>query len=118
MKIITTYSRNLLFLIALVFVAASSSAQTDLQNEPKTDQKDTLINISSDIQYVPYGKMTKRNVSSSISSISGKDIEKNTVFSLGNTLFSKIPGLIVDQNGGEPGSDTPGFNVRGTGTFG
>lgn len=118
MKIITKYSRNLLFLMALLFVAASSSAQTDLQNEPKTDQKDTLINISSDIQHIPYGKMTKRNVSSSISSISGKDIEKNTVFSLGNTLFGKIPGLIVDQNGGEPGSDNPGFNVRGTGTFG
>ncbi|MDP4225324.1 MAG: SusC/RagA family TonB-linked outer membrane protein [Bacteroidota bacterium] len=117
MKFITTYFISMLFVMALVLVGAPSLAQ-DNPSKIANSKSDTLINISSDFQQVLYGKMPKRSVSSSISSISGKDIEKNTVFSLGNTLYGKIPGLILDQAGGEPGYDTPGFNVRGIGTFG
>ena len=56
--------------------------------------------------------------SASVFTISGKDIEKNSVFSLGNSLYGKIPGLILDQNSGEPGNDLPGFSFRGVQTFG
>jgi len=67
---------------------------------------------------VAYGQLSKREVTGSVSSITGKDIEKNTVFSLGNALYGKVAGMVVDQNSGEPGNDLPGFSLRGVTTFG
>lgn len=84
----------------------------------QTIQKDTLKGNFSGWQQIAYGKVKKESISSSINAVSGQEIEKNTVFSLGNALYGRIPGLILDQNGGEPGNDAPGFTVRGTGTFG
>lgn len=86
------------------------------QSEPVV--KDSAISVSGDFQRIAYGNFPKREVSASVTTISGKDIEKNTVFSLGNTLYGKIPGLILDQSSGEPGNDLPGLLVRGVSTFG
>lgn len=58
-----------------------------------------------------------RMVTSSISSISGYDITGNSVSTLGNVLFGKVPGLMVMQAAGEPGYDSPSFYIRGKHTF-
>ena len=58
-----------------------------------------------------------RLTTSSISAIDGQDVEGNSVSSLGNILFGKIPGLFVQQTSGEPGSDAPTFLIRGKHTF-
>lgn len=93
-------------------------AVTSLQAQKKPVVKDSVIHLSADLQAIAYGKVPKREVSASVVTLTGKDIEKNTVFSLGNALFGKVPGLIVDQNSGEPGNDLPGFSTRGVTTFG
>lgn len=94
-------------------------ADSDSQaNKVVIEQKDSLKGSFTGWQTIAYGKVTKESVSSSITGITGKEIEKNTVFSLGNALYGKIVGLTLDQNGGEPGNDAPGFTVRGVGTFG
>lgn len=69
-------------------------------------------------QVIAYGRLPKREITAAVSTLTGSDIEKNTVFSLGNTLYGRIPGLVVDQNSGEPGNDLPGFSMRGVTTFG
>ncbi len=89
-----------------------------IQAQKKSTQKDSIIHMSADLQAIAYGKVPKREVTASIVTLTGKDIEKNTVFSLGNALYGKVPGLIVDQNSGEPGNDLPGFSTRGVTTFG
>lgn len=58
-----------------------------------------------------------RLTTSSISAIDGQAVEGNSVSSLGNILFGKIPGLFVQQTSGEPGSDAPTFLIRGKHTF-
>ena len=58
-----------------------------------------------------------RLTTSSVSSISGNTVSNNTVSSLGNILYGKIPGLFVQQTSGEPGSDAPTFLIRGKHTF-
>ena len=55
---------------------------------------------------------------SSISTVQGKEIDKNSSYSLGNALYGLLPGLTVIQKSGEPGSDDVDFRIRGNGTFG
>lgn len=59
----------------------------------------------------------ERYVTSSISSIDGYDIQGNSVSTLGNVLYGRVPGLMVMQSAGEPGNDSPSFYVRGKHTF-
>ncbi|MEO7530478.1 MAG: SusC/RagA family TonB-linked outer membrane protein [Sediminibacterium sp.] len=123
MTILKNYSLRLLPLLALIFLLQTAFAQSRPRPSAAVNKRaqvnnDSLDNPSSAIQQVAYGTMKKRNVSASVSSITGKDIEKNTVFSLGNTLYGKIPGLTIDQNSGEPGADAPGISLRGVPTFG
>lgn len=99
-----------LSLITLPLWSMRVTAQTTAE-DPATDS-------SAQMQLITYGKRSKRSISSSVSTITGADVEKNTVFSLGNALYGKMPGLIVDQNSGEPGNDLPGLTVRGVQTFG
>ena len=97
---------------------AGISSDTSLCAQEKKVERDSAVSLSEGIQTVAYGKFPKREISAAVSTIQGKDIEKNTVFSLGNSLFGKIPGLILDQSSGEPGNDLPGLLVRGVSTFG
>lgn len=90
---------------------------TMLNAQGMPSAKDTT-RVEEEVQVIAYGRLPKREITSAVSSITGADIEKNTVFSLGNTLYGRVPGLIVDQNSGEPGNDLPGFSMRGVPTFG
>lgn len=60
-----------------------------------------------------YGKRTIHSVTSSISTVTGQEISKKSVFSFGNALFGCLPGLHVKQPTGEPGNDNPTFYIRG-----
>ncbi|MEI7423813.1 MAG: SusC/RagA family TonB-linked outer membrane protein [Prolixibacteraceae bacterium] len=95
-----------------------STTPDNLSAEVKTAQKDTLKSSLSGWQNIAYGRVRKESIGSSVSSISGKDVEKNTVFSLGNALYGRIAGLTLSQTSGEPGNDAPGLTIRGVGTFG
>ncbi|MCK9413103.1 MAG: SusC/RagA family TonB-linked outer membrane protein [Prolixibacteraceae bacterium] len=55
---------------------------------------------------------------SSVSTVQGKVIDKNSSYSTGNSLYGLLPGLIVRQQSGEPGSEDADFRIRGNGTFG
>ncbi len=100
------------------FLSVASILISTAEAQNKLAVKDSVVHLSADQQVVAYGQLSKREVTGSVSSITGKDIEKNTVFSLGNALFGKVAGMVVDQNSGEPGNDLPGFSLRGVTTFG
>jgi len=124
-KLIIIHISKILSLLAIILWCRTASAQNNKTTEPaplspktQTAQKDSLQGSFSGLQPIAYGTVKKESVSSSISTIGGKEIGKNTVFSLGNALYGRIPGLTLSQNGGEPGNDAPGFSVRGVGTFG
>ncbi|MEI6142396.1 MAG: TonB-dependent receptor plug domain-containing protein [Mariniphaga sp.] len=124
-KLIIMHITKILIFLAIVLWCGTASAQNNQTDKSKpqsvnvaTAQKDSLKGSFSGWQEIAYGTVKKESVSSSISTISGNEIGKNTVFSLGNALYGRIPGLTLSQNGGEPGNDVPGFNVRGTKTFG
>jgi TonB-linked SusC/RagA family outer membrane protein len=97
------------FLIIIITFNGWVRAQ---DNDRETLQKqDTIRNI-------PYGTQPSWAVSGSISTVSGEELQKTFAPNLGNALFGRLPGLTVLQNGSEPGLDSPGLMIRGTGTFG
>jgi TonB-linked SusC/RagA family outer membrane protein len=100
------------------FAAVVLLLQTHAQAQQTGLSRDSAVQASDEMQVIAYGELPKRSVTGTVSSISGKDLEKNTVFSLGNALFGKIAGLVVTANSGEPGNDLPSFALRGVTTFG
>lgn len=124
-KLFKIYHFRILSLMTFILwgvVVSAQENQTAGLTPPKTTgptmTNDSLKGTFSGWQQIPYSYVLKESITSSISAVNGNEIGKNTVFSLGNTLYGRIPGLIMDQNGGEPGNDAPGYNVRGVGTFG
>lgn len=67
---------------------------------------------------IAYGWQPAWRVTGALSTVSGADLEKNFTTNLANTLFGRLPGLTVMQNGGEPGNDSPSVLARGVNTFG
>ena len=66
-----------------IFLIALQTTEM-LQAQTKPVKKDSIVHLSEDLQAIAYGKVKRRQVTSSINTLTGDDIEKNTVFSLGN----------------------------------
>lgn len=64
---------------------------------------------------VGYGTQSKRNVTSSIGSVTSDEIENYPVQQVGQALQGKVAGLQIVQNSGSPGSSLT-VRIRGTGT--
>lgn len=64
---------------------------------------------------VGYGTQNKRNLTSSISSVSPKDIVGQPVQQVGQALQGKVAGVQIIQNSGSPGSSLM-VRIRGAGT--
>ena len=80
--------------------------------------QDSLINKQKMIQQVAYGTQPAWMVSGAISTVKGSELLRSFTTDLGNTLYGRLSGLTVRQGSGEPGLDSPTFNVRGLNTFG
>lgn len=57
-----------------------------------------------DVQVIAYGTTTKRLNTGSVATITAKDIEKQPVSNPLATLVGRVPGLVVTQQSGVPGS--------------
>ena len=68
-----------------------------------------------EVVVVGYGTQSKRNITSSISSVSSKDISNYPVQQVGQALQGKVAGLQIIQNSGSPGSALT-VRIRGIGT--
>ncbi|MDR0714899.1 MAG: SusC/RagA family TonB-linked outer membrane protein [Bacteroidales bacterium] len=73
-------------------------------------ERDSLV-------FVAYGEQRKERVVSSVSTVSGEDLGKSQVSTLGNTFFGRFPGMTVIQTNGEPGYDEASVYLRGQHTL-
>lgn len=80
------------------------------------------INLSEDSKFldevvvVGYGTQRKSTLTGAISNISGSEITTTKVSNVGQAIEGKIPGVVIRQQSGEPGSTTTNINIRGFGT--
>lgn len=78
----------------------------------------TMTSTSTDLEelvVIGYGVQRKSDITGSISSIAGKDVNDTPVGSALQALQGKASGVNIIQNTGQPGSNTT-IKIRGTGT--
>ncbi len=77
---------------------------------------DEDIQILDQVVVVGYGVQKKRDVSASISSLKGKEVEKIATSNIEQALQGKISGVYVSPSSGNPGAGAV-IRIRGTGTL-
>lgn len=71
----------------------------------------------SEVVVVGYGERSKRDITSAISTVSSRDIEKSTALSPELAMQGQMTGVSVTSGGGNP-TARPQVRVRGVSTFG
>lgn len=77
-----------------------------------TSQQNSL----EDVVVVGYGTQKRAKVTAAISSVPMKEIQDMPVSNVATAMQGKIPGVVIQQNNGAPGS-TPAIKVRGFGSI-
>lgn len=70
-----------------------------------------------EVVVVGYGSQSKRNLTSSISSVTAEEIKEMPIVSLDQSLQGRAPGVVVISNSGEPGGGIT-MRIRGTTSIG
>src|SRR5690348_3067443 len=63
-----------------------------------------------------FGVESSRSTAS-VSSVTGSALHQTPAANLTNTLYGRLPGLVVMQGSGAPGADAALLRIRGAGTF-
>lgn len=71
-----------------------------------------------EIIVVGYGAQKKVTVTGAVSDIKTEEILESKTANLANNLTGRIPGLVINTRGGEPGRDNVSVRIRGIGTTG
>ncbi len=81
---------------------------------------DSIVILEGNTQYsnIGFGKQSKQHITGAVSSRTGAELRPAYTNNLTNTFYGRIPGLIVNQGGNEPGLNSPGVLIRGANTFG
>lgn len=75
----------------------------------KLEKEDKVLD---QVVVIGYGKQKKKDITSSISSISGKELRELPVTTVNGALQSRIPGMQVQSSGHQPGAGTTA-RIRG-----
>jgi len=73
-------------------------------------------NVLNEIVIVGYGKLAKKRVTGSVSSIGPEKISALPVVSIENAIVGQVAGVQVQETTGEPGA-SPQIRIRGTGSI-
>jgi len=72
----------------------------------------------SEVVVVGYGEREKGELTGAVASVSGKAIEETSQPNITQSLQGRVPGLIVNNRGGIPGSNDASILIRGKSTLG
>lgn len=85
-------------------------------NGTMTVQLSAATNVLEDVIVIGYGAVKRKDVTTAISSVSTKDLEKRPVTNFGQAIQGKAAGVTVIQPSGQPGA-APQIQVRGITSF-
>ncbi len=74
------------------------------------------VEALSEIVVIGYGQLERKDLTGSVASISGAEITKTPVTSIGEALTGKLPGVQVTMTEGEPGAELK-IRIRGGGSI-
>jgi TonB-linked SusC/RagA family outer membrane protein len=79
-----------------------------------------LVNAASamdDVVVVGYGTQKKINLTGAVGVVDAKDIENRPITNVLQALQGQVAGLMINQTGGQPGSESFNTKIRGVSTF-
>ncbi|REL38356.1 TonB-dependent receptor [Rhodohalobacter sp. SW132] len=74
--------------------------------------------VGEDVVVVGYGTQQVETLTGSISRVAGEDMTASPAPNVAGNLAGRLPGLVVNQRTGMPGSEDVNILVRGSSTFG
>lgn len=75
------------------------------------------IHSLDDVVVVGYGTQKKINLTGAVGMVSSKEFETRPITDVSQALQGKVPGLVINQVGGQPGGEQFNINIRGASTF-
>lgn len=79
--------------------------------------EDDVANLE-EVIVVGYGTQKKATVTGAVTAIQGTILESSPAISVSNSLAGRLPGVVIIQTSGEPGSDESTISIRGQNTLG
>lgn len=95
-----------------------SKSATEVNNTPVTMAKALIDAGDDDDVYIPFGIRKRRELTSSISTVSSENLPQIPSSSLTNVFAGRLPGLAIYPNGSQqPGYDVSSFLIRGRSSY-
>ena len=94
-----------------LLLVASNTAFAQEHQAQNTEDEDKLIPIGYGIE------VRQSELTSAVGFVDAEDLNKSSAVNPANTLYGKIPGLTVLQNGGTSWNSNPNLYIRGVETF-
>jgi TonB-linked SusC/RagA family outer membrane protein len=88
------------------------------QNDISITLKIVEGNALNEVVVVGYGTKKKVNLTGSVASVTGKELEGRPITNLSSALQGTMAGVTVTVNNGQPGNDQGTIRIRGIGTLG
>ncbi len=76
------------------------------------------IEALQEVVIVGYGQQKKESITGAIGKIESKEISQTKTANVANNLVGRVPGLVINARGGQPGQETMEIYIRGKGTTG
>ena len=107
-------NKNLILALLATGISANTFAAEDSTNPEVVETKRDTLKLS-EIVIVGYGKMRRKDVTSSITTIQSSDLNQGVYTSPAQLLQGKVPGLVV-TNSADPNA-SPSITLRGASTL-
>ncbi|MGV8827794.1 MAG: SusC/RagA family TonB-linked outer membrane protein [Breznakibacter sp.] len=78
--------------------------------------QDETIGVD-EVVVVGYGAQKKVNLTGSVAAVKFDDVANTPVANTTNMLQGRLPGVVLTNNGGQAGKDSPEIRIRGIGTL-
>ena len=106
--------KKLIMALLATGISANTFAAEDSDSPDHVDSRRDTLKLS-EIVVVGYGKMRRKDVTSSITTIQSTDLNQGVYTSPAQLLQGKVPGLTV-SNSGDPNA-APSITLRGASTL-
>lgn len=107
-------NKNLIVAMLATGISANTFAANDSTNPESVETRRDTLKLS-EIVVVGYGKMRRKDITSSITTIHSSDLNQGVYTSPAQLLQGKVPGLTV-SNSGDPNA-APSITLRGASTL-
>jgi TonB-linked SusC/RagA family outer membrane protein len=71
-----------------------------------------------EVVVVGYGQQKKESITGSVARMDNRELTQTKTANIANNLAGRLPGLVINARGGQPGQENMEIYIRGKGTFG